>query len=209
MRNRSLKPVAVLALIGAVLSCSDDPATPGPDDGLKPEAELTFVRFDPDLFVSAQMTASFWAVRGEDRELEMTYQEPDDSGDERDEFLEFRVRPESLLRRPDGTPFAEGDSVLITVSVDPGGRFVFDFQPAGLQFDPSEPAELEIDFNLADRDLNDDGVEDQEDELIRAQLSIWRQDSPGSVWERLESLRIREDELRADLSGFSGFATAN
>lgn len=209
MPTRSLKPLTVLALFGVLLSCGDDPASPSPVDGLKPEAELTFVRFDPDLFVSAQTTGSFWAVRGEDRELEMTYREPDDSGDERDEFLELRVRPESLLRRPDGTLFAEGDSVLITVTVDPGGRFIFDFQPSGLQFDPNEPAELEIDFNLADRDLNEDGVEDAEDDRIRAQLSIWRQGAPGSVWERLESLRIREDELRADLSGFSGFATAN
>jgi hypothetical protein len=209
MLNRLSRPLTILASLGILLSCNDDPASPNPDGSVKPEADLTFVRFDPTLFGSAQTTGSFWAVRGEDRELEMTYQEPDDSGDERDEFLEFRVRPESLLRRPDGTPFAEGDSVLITVTVDPGGRFIFDFQPAGLQFDPSEPAELEIDFNLADRDLNDDGVEDAEDDRIRAELSIWRQDAPGTVWERLESLRIREDELRADLSGFSGFATAN
>jgi hypothetical protein len=185
-------------------ACGD---TTGPDPEQKAEDDLTIVRFDAVRFQTAQKSGSFWAVKGDERRLELRY--ADSSGPGGPEFLEFRVPDDALLRRPDGTTFQEGDSVLITVSVDAGGRFIFDFQPSGLVFNPDDPAELEINFTLADRDFNGDGVIDASDEQLKAQLSIWKQEVTNTPWLKLQTLRVREDEIRADVTGFTGFACAN
>ena len=199
--------LATACVASALLGCGDDPVSPPPDNGQKPDGTLTVVRFDPVLFQSAQKTGSFWAVKGEDRELELLYD--DSSGPGSDEFLEFEVDADALLQRPDGTFFQEGDSILITVTVDPEGDFLFDFQPSGLRFNPDEPAELEVNFSLADPDVNRDGVVDAEDVALREALEVWQQESLGEDWIRLLTLRIRDDEIRADVGGFTTFAAAN
>jgi len=204
MRRRLMATVCVAS---AVFACGDDPVSPPPDDGQKLDAELTVVRFDPVSFQSAQKTGSFWAVKGENRELELLYD--DSSGPGSDEFLEFQVDADALLQRPDGTFFEDGDSILITVTVDPSGDFLFDFQPSGLRFNPNEPAELEINFSLADPDVNRDGVVDGEDAALREALEVWQQEGVGEDWIRLLTLRVREDEIRADVAGFTTFAAAN
>src|SRR5688572_24136980 len=82
-----------------------------PDDNGVAEQNLNILVFtSPDAVPIKQ--ASFWAVRGRDRKLEMDYVGGED-------FLEFEVRSNSLLRRPDGTLFQNGDSILITVTLDP------------------------------------------------------------------------------------------
>ena len=197
--------ITSLAVGLGILACGDHPAEPELEQ--RPEDELVIVRFDSTRFETAQRSGSFWAVRGEERRLELRY--GDSSGPGGPEFLEFRVRDESLLRRPDGSLFQEGDSILITVSVDPGGRFVFNFEPSGLLFDPAEPAELEVNTELADRDLNGDGVVNEADDRIKQELSIWKQETLSDPWLQLQSLRVREHEIRADVTGFTGFACAN
>jgi len=199
--------VPVLCVLAA---CADDPA--GPDEqGVQGDtaqtAQLTFVRFDAADFTGADKTGSFWAVKGENRELRLHFRTA--TGQEGDRFLEFKVSDDALLARPDGTPFAEGDSILITVTVDAQARFVFDFQPSGLRFDPNEPAELRIEFARSRRDLNGDGVIDERDSLLRQALSIWKQERGTSPWIRLQSLRIDPDRIRADVIGFTGFALAS
>jgi hypothetical protein len=58
-------------------------------------------------------------VRGEDSKVFMYYA-PRPGDDDSTEFLRFRVRDRSLFERPDGSPIAVGDSILITiVVVDP------------------------------------------------------------------------------------------
>ena len=107
---RWLLPVLVLA------ACSD---SSGPEVE-KPESELQFVRF-PATPPLETLVVSFWAVKGDNREIEIDYL-PEEVGEDGEEFLEFRVPNDALLRRPDGTLFAEGDSILITITVSPDGR---------------------------------------------------------------------------------------
>lgn len=194
----------IAAACMGLAACGD---STGPDSELKSEADLTIVRFDDVRFQTAQKTGSFWAVKGEERRLELRYE--DSSGSGGPEFLEFRVGDDALRRRPDGSLFQPGDSILITVTVDAGGRFIFDFQPSGLQFSPTDPAELEINFTLADRDFNGDGVIDAADEQFKEQLHVWKQEVTNTPWLKLQTLRVREDEIRADITGFTGFACAN
>ena len=201
-------PLALLAAASAALLAGCDDATgPGPDEQ-RTEGELTFVRFAPGTLGTIPLQASFWAVRGEDRELEMrSFPTPDDEDGEK--FLELEIEEETLLRRPDGTLFQEGDSILITVTVDPTGRFLFDFQPSGLLFNPAEPADLKIRYVLADGDYDGDGDIDNDDLEFEELLSIWQRERPSDPFFRLQSFEIDDDELEADLTGFTGFALAN
>lgn len=139
---------------------------------------------------------SFWAVRGEERELRI--RTLGTAGEQGEHFLDFEVGDESLLRRPDGTAFAVGDSVEIHVTVDPE-RFRFTFEPSGLVFDPEEPASLELRYRHAD-----------EDDLEREEeFSMWKQESPGSPWLRIATLRLEDaDELEAEITSFTAFALA-
>ena len=116
-----------------------------------------------------------------------------------DEYLRLRVDDEALLAYPDGTPFAEGDSVLITVRVVDPARLLFEFEPAGLTFSPRRPAELKIRYDKADDDLDEDGDVDLEDDDLELTLAIWRQESDGDPFVRLGSCSIddRGDRRRA------------
>ncbi len=199
-----------LGLAGFVLLVAPgcDSEGTGPEDEGVPEGELTFVRFSASVLARVERQGSFWAVRGENRELVLRYapERPDEVGKE---FLEFEVPGNALLRRPDGTPFEPGDSVLITVQVASGDRFLFEFEPSGLVFDPEHPAEIEVNYEEADHDLNGDGLLNSADDLLELRLRIWRQEQSGDPWFPITSLRIREDEIRADIASFTGFALAS
>jgi hypothetical protein len=180
----------------------------GPDDKgrNKGEEELEFVRFTPASPPAVQQ-ASFWAVHGQARTLAIRY-----AGQPASEppLLEFSVGALSLLTRPNGTPFLPGDSVQITVSVDPQGRFLFDFQPAGLAFSPAFPALLRMNYERANPDFNNDGVVNQQDVAVEQRLRIWRQQAPGLDFLQIPTIRIGGlDLLEGRVTHFTGFAMAD
>lgn len=191
----------LLVLLGA--GCSD---STGPEPG-KTEAELQFVRF-PATPPLETFQASFWAVKGDDRELEIRYL-PEEPGEEGEEFLEFRVPAEGLLRRPDGTLFADGDSIRITVTVSQDGRFLFDFQPSGLQFDRDHPARLDVTYRRVDDDLDGDGDVDDDDDDLESRLRVWKQESASEPWFPVGTLHIEDfDEIEGEITSFTGFCIA-
>ena len=205
----SLRRMLILSFAAATLACSD---SGGPDDGddtVKPPSDLTILRLaegSPPLF---NPVASFWAVRGENREVEISFVDDERPGEPGEEYLELRVDAEALQARPDGTPFAENDSVLITVRVVDASRLLFEFEPAGLTFNPARPAELRIHYNHADDDLDVDGDVDLDDEALELTIAIWRQENDGDPFERLGSLLLDDlEEIEADLQGFSRYALA-
>lgn len=172
------------------------------------EEALTFVRFSSTAPQLESYDTSFWAVKGDNRELVLRYasEDPDQEGDE---FLEFEVSNKSLLRRPDGTPFEEGDSVRITLRVEDASRFIFTFLPSGLQFDPDRPAELEVSYRNADPDLDGDDDTDSDDDDLEEQLSLWTRDAADGPWFRIATLRLDDvDEVEAEVFGFSSFCIA-
>jgi hypothetical protein len=185
-----------LAMLAA---CSDNGTDP--DDGVVPDAELQFLRFENANAVTVRQ-ASFWAVAGQGRKLEIDYANGE-------EFLEFEVRDKALLRRPNGTLFLPGDSILITVTLDASNRFIVHFEPSGLLFNPLDPAHLEINYKQADRDIDEDGDEDDHDRVLEAQLRFWQQERIGLPWTALTTLRIDDDDLETNLTSFTGFAMAS
>jgi hypothetical protein len=206
MRSFSRLTRLAAALLLGVTACSDS-TSPGNGDGTRPPEQLNIVRLDqsgPALF---NPEASFYAKQGEDRELSISFVDPEGGAGE--EYLRLRVQANSLLTRPDGTPFAAGDSVFITVRVVDPAAILFEMEPGGLTFNPAEPAELKIHYLHADQDFNEDGVLNGSDDSIKATLAIWRQENPGEPFVRLGSVNVEElEEINADILGFTRYAIA-
>lgn len=194
--------LAVGLLIGTA-ACSDSTS---PTDS-RPPASLNVIRLaatSPALFNGVD---SFYAKKGEDRELRIFFQ--DEVGGSGEEFLRLRVDAPSLLARPDGTPFAAGDSVLITVRVADPVKVLFDMEPTGLTFDPAVPAELKIHYNHADHDFNEDGVINVFDTQIKSQLAIWQQETLTDPFVRVGSVNAEGlEEIEAKILGFTRYAIA-
>jgi hypothetical protein len=202
MRGRFL----IAAVAASALSCSDS-GGPTDDETSKPASELTIVRLSGDSPPLLNPVMSFYAVRGQDSEARIFFD--DGKGGEGDEYLRLRLNDASLLAYPDGTGFADGDSVLITIRVVDPARTLFELEPSGLRFSSQEPAELRIRYQEVNGDLNEDGVVDLEDAELELSLAIWRQEKPGDPFVRLGTvLRNDIDEVRGTLEGFSRYALA-
>ena len=202
---RFLPQLLCAVLAGLILSCSD-PSEPDAGDSKDP-AQLNIIRLADTSPPLLNAVDSFYAVRGEDREVRIFF--ADVEGGEGEEYLRLRINARSLLARPDGTPFQEGDSVLVHVQVVDPTQLLFDLQPTGLRFSTADPAELKIHYDHANDDFNDDGRVDQEDDSIETTLGIWRQENPGDPFVRLGSAVVEDlKEIDGDLQGFSRYALA-
>ena len=191
-------------LLAAYVGCTND--NTGPEGKL--ETELSFVRHDSLAPALVNPRDSFWAKVGDGREIRIRYEgeTPADTGSE---FLRFEVPGDGLYRKPDGSSFAAGDSILITVSVVDSVRFLVQFEPAGLRFNPEHPARLKIDYEHADHDFDDDGGLDPDDDAIEMLLDLWYQAVPGARWLKVGAVKFEElDELSANIFSFSKYAVA-
>jgi len=201
---RVLQCLLIAAVAGAAGSCS---SSSGPSGVTEPPSDLHVVHVASNSTPLFNPADSFYAKRGEDRELRIYFQ--DSGGGQGEEYLRLRVDAATLLALPDGTPVAQGDSVLIHVRVADPSQMLFELEPSGLHFSPIAPARLTIHYDHADGDLNDDGVVDATDSTIEGTLAIWRQENPGDPFLRLSSvLSLELDEAEAELTGFSRYALA-
>lgn len=199
--RRSTVMAGALALV--LLGCGDNTGPAG-----VPDAQLHIVRQDTLAPPLVSTTASFWAKVGDGRELHLNYQgaTPADTGEE---FLRFEVPGDGLYRKPDGSAFAPGDSILITVTVLDPTRFLFQFEPSGLRFSPEHPARLKVEYFDGEHDFNEDGVEDSADAHIESLLDLWERSGPGAPWFRLGAVKFEEfDELDANIFSFTEHAVA-
>ncbi len=199
--RRLLLAFVTLAMAGACSNSSGPDSTTG-------RATLNVVLQDSTYKPLLSATGSFWAKMGEGRRVRLVYQgyAPTDSGAE---FLRFDVPADGLYRKPDGTAFAAGDSIRITVTVVDPKRFLFDFQPSGLQFNPSDPARLRVEYHYADPDFNGDGSVDSSDANIEGLLSLWRREPPDSLWFQMAAVKSVElEQFDADVLRFSQYAIA-
>jgi len=195
-----------LTLAAALAACSD---SGGPSlGGVKPPADLSIIKLAPGSPAIWNPVDSFYAKKGTDRELRIYFTNTNGTGPG-EEYLRLRVDAPSLLTRPDGTPFQVGDSVLITVRVPDPTLVQFQFEPSGLKFDPSMPAQLKIEYAEANKDYNEDGSVNGTDSAIKQQLAIWRQEQLGQNYSTISTVNVQElDECNADLLGFTRYAIA-
>lgn len=211
-RNTRTTLLALAAAVFAGCSSGDTPAPTSPgviDSTPVSETALQFLKPSTGSSLSRD-SVSFWAVRGEDREVAMYYR-PSAGSTDSVRFLRFRVRKESLLKRPDGTTFATGDSVRITIRIRDFSKLITEFAPSGLKFSDLRPAELRLDFGHADEDFNHDGSVNQTDTNLIPTFAIWKQEAVGQPWFKLTSaVEISGGfrEVKADILSFTAHAIA-
>jgi hypothetical protein len=149
---------------------------------------------------------SFWAVSGQAATAHINYLT---ENNEVARYLTIFVPPSGLYRRPDGATIAHGDSLLITVSIDPA-QLLVRFEPSGLVFNPSAPAQLEMLYGGAEGDLDGDGDVDADDGLIgETKLGLWFQQDVGDLWYSMTSLHEPDDQwFNTYLFHFSGYVVS-
>lgn len=196
--------LALLLTLGALAGCSDNPSAPQQ----KTDADLNVVLQAPTAPALTTTIRTLWVKKGVDRELRLYYRSLTGGADST-EYLRLVFDRRSLDRRPDGSAIADGDSVLVTVTVPDPTKFEVDLQPTGLKFTPGREVDLRWMLGHSDDDLNDDGVVNSTDDTIYTQLAIWRQENVGLPWVRLASqLEVEIDEIHVELTGFSNYVVA-
>jgi hypothetical protein len=151
----------------------------------------------------AQYSVAFWAVRGEQRSVQINYLSA--TGDSSAPFLRLTTTDPAYV--PGVGDLAPGDSVLITVSVDPINIKV-SLEPTGLLF--GEPGQLQVSYGGADGDLNGDGVVDGVDAYIESQLlGLWYREGQDSTWTRIPASRsLLDQSFTSELPHFSEYAVS-
>jgi hypothetical protein len=147
--------------------------------------------------------ASFWAVRGETRSVQINY--ADATGATNSSFLRLVIDDPRYV--PGQGDLAPGDSVLITVNIDTTNIAV-SLEPTGMLF--GDPAQLQIWYGGAGGDLNGDGVVDSTDAQIESQLlGIRYREGPDSVWAQVPSTQsILDKSFTSALPHFSEYAVS-
>lgn len=209
MRFRSYRAAFGMALtiaVTATIAACDTSNPTAPEE--RSTSELRLLTVLPTAPALATTSVSFYAVKGMNAGADIWYRARLGQTDST-KMLEFRMGGESLDRRPDGTPFAMGDSILITITVLSPANLIVDFQPSGLKFSAQDPARLKIFFGECGDDLDRDGQVTSSDDVIEGQLALWRQETPTAPWFKMSSLVVKENkEVDALLSGFTGYAVA-
>jgi hypothetical protein len=187
----------------AAWACSDS-TNPAPKTTSQPHFVVQ-ASAAPPLYAES---TSFWAKYDSTREARLYYQgsSPGDSGEE---LLRFTVPAGALASRPDGTVFGPGDSTRITIKADTS-RFIFTFEPTGLQFDPFNPARLRVQFADANQDFDEDGKITSSDSIAKSKLVFWRREPTDTLWAPTTGSLVSEelDEIEGEISSFTEYAVA-
>jgi hypothetical protein len=210
-RMRRVSPL-LLAIFVAATACQDDPTAPPPDTPMAQAVTATatphFLQAKAGAPKIANPVIRFYAKKGRRQTIFMLYHARPGRRDSTD-LIRFRVRENSLLARPNGTRFRTGDSVLITLRLVDPVKLIVDFQPAGLRFNPQDPADLRIHWSETNPDVNRDGAVNQQDTALKQRLKIWRRETATSPWARTPSLvNVPSQECELDLQGFTRYAVA-
>jgi len=146
-------------------------------------------------------SASFWAVRGQQRSVQINYLSS--TGDTSAPFLGLTTTDPAWV--PVLGDLAPGDSVLITVTIDPS-NIKISLEPTGLLF--GDPAQLQVSYGGAGGDLNGDGVVDDADAYIESQLlGIWYREGVDSTWTKVSaSQSLLDKSFTVALPHFSEYA---
>lgn len=199
-----------LAILLGLVACGDVAAPGAPvlqgDVVSNSSPQLHILRQSPTAPRLRTYQVSFWARRGTQTTVSVRYRL---AAGQRvaDEFLRFKVPINGLVAGANGAPLRRGDSVRITLTIDTLLLKV-DFQPEGVVFSKSSPAQLAIWYKNADPDLNGDGVVNSTDAALERQLVIWSA-STTEAWRQLASKQDPTQKLvAAEVPHFSEYAVS-
>ncbi len=191
--RRSLIPLALLAA-----ACTDG-IGPVPPAMERPLAQSVASRSIPMLRQAktapplATYQVSFWAYVGKASAVAVNYL-PAKGQLVGDPFLRFSIPRDGLVAGANGATLKSGDSILVTLNIDPVS-FLVDFQPSGVLFSKTSPATLGFWYGRANPDLNGDGVVDAVDETLKQQLAIWYQGDKVYGWSKQPSINDTTKQL--------------
>jgi hypothetical protein len=148
---------------------------------------------------------SFWAVVGKASAVRVRYRAA--AGESvGDPFLRFEIPRQGLETNADGRRLKRGDSVRITLTIDPVS-FDVHFKPSGVSFSKRWPAALTLWYGNANPDLNADDVVDATDQTLAKQLAVWSQTRKTQPWLKLASKNnMSRQFVAAPLYHFSEYA---
>jgi hypothetical protein len=190
-------------------ACSDPVGVPNDSPTPQPDfialSSPHFLRPASSAPSLAKKQVSFYAVRGKSRQVSIMYHARPGSADST-RFALFTVPAQSLVRRPDGTPIAPGDSLRITMQIMDTVKLIVRFRPDGLKFASGYPATLKLSYAETDPDINRDGVVNAVDAGLEALLKMWRQET-GQPFGPIQSLLDESQKtVSAAISGFTNYA---
>jgi len=195
--------------LGLAAGCSD---STGDGSVTRPPGQLNFILLSRAAPSLCDSSVSFWAVKNGPQDAEGALEFPEDGvncAGSREDFVRLKIKKESLQLYPDGTPFQDLDSVLVTLTWVGSDTIMFHLEPTGLVFDPAHPAELTIEYDHTNGDLDDDGDVDADDARIEQRMGLWRQPTLADPFTRIGSVKFEDlDEIEAKLNGFSRYAIA-
>ncbi len=203
--RQPVAPDAPVAELEGFVAKPPAPPPPPPSSGNPQAFVLRQASSAPTL---ERYSASFWAVKGKDRTLEVRYTESNSSVSNRP-FLRLIVYEASLDRDTNGKRLRTGDSLLISVQIDPA-TFRVDFEPSGLAFNTSKMPSLRLSYSYADLDVDRDGDVDPTDALIlESATNFYHYTTTSSPWTLQPTIRNNfERYLEMSLPGFSGYAVS-
>jgi hypothetical protein len=191
--------------LAVALSCDSDGPT-APES--RTSDELNFLHVAAGTPPLSATQVNFYAVKGRATGIDVYFHATAGSTDSL-KLLGFHVGPNALDRRPDGTTIAQGDSVLISLTVIDPYHLVVDFQPAGLKFSPADLPTLSLSWSACGNDLNYDGRIDANDDLVVNKLDIWRKESASLPWFKQDGVISKDArEVTTGIPGFTGYALA-
>src|SRR5512142_2616164 len=129
---------AAMPVLLVTTACSDATA---PVE-TRPPAQLNILRLLPTAPPLLATSTTFTACKGLGAVGQLFFN--DGSGGEGEEFARLTLDGATLLARPDGTPFAQGDCIDITMALDDPTQILVRLEPSGLRFDPAHPAQLRL-----------------------------------------------------------------
>lgn len=179
-----------LAIVLALAGCRDAAAPPLGMLGEvvsepTPSPQVHILQQAPTAPPLETYQVSFWAKKGEPSLITVNYQ-PAPGQWVGQPFLRFYIPKTGLLAGAGSQPLSTGDSVHVTLTIDPVS-FAVDFQPSGVWFSTGAPAYLTLWYQNANPDLNGDGVVDATDEALKAQLAVWYRAAKTYPWMKLSS----------------------
>ena len=199
----------LIALSAACETATGPRSTNDPTSGDTSSGTPILTPIDTPYVALVPGDTSFWAVKGQTLDVVLRFRSTT-AGQAGDQLLELQLSGASLSKRPDGTPIANGDSVLITIRPDTTGKMSFVFEPSGLVFDSTAPALLRMWCNHAAADLNGDGVVNTTDEQLWYQMAVWKRESATDPWSKQSTTRSADGyRLDTQVTGFTGFSVAS
>lgn len=202
-----------LAFVLALAACRDAAApsgltaarrerVPTPPESSTPAAHV--LQQSPTAPALEHYVTSFWLRKGREATIRVNYQ-PAGGQLVGQPFLRFNVPKQSLEAGGGGAPLKPGDSVLVTLTIDPR-EFSVGFEPSGVRFSSQFPAELAFWYANANPDLTGDGVVDGADAAGMQQISVWYK---ARTWSKLTSLNDTQQRyVQTELGHFSEYAVS-